>query len=260
MKTILNLLACVLLCTVGGNVRAQIMTPVALSGFTLDNVFAGGADPVSANSNGFEFFAGVGNGTGSSTPDSGDGRQGFPTTGSFVSDFNSNTTFQLAPYGGNNITQSINGGSSTLTLATPSSFSNVAFLVTNIGAGGATFTLNFSDGSTVSDSVTSIPYWVNGAGTDHEALSSQPLINNGSPIDLYEYDYSVPLIDQGKTLSSVTITSVQALNVDGNGLYQNLAGLALSGTAVPEPGTYALMLGGLAVLAFVTRLRGLVRL
>jgi len=92
--------------------------PIALIGWNADviaeNTAANPQARSNANVNGYVWYE-------TGAPGS---SQGLPVSGSFVSAFNSNTTFQFQPYTSQNVV--INSG--TLTLAAPSTFDALEFL------------------------------------------------------------------------------------------------------------------------------------
>jgi hypothetical protein len=104
-----------------------------------------------------------------------DTTQGLPTSGSFVSVFNTNVTFQFQPYTSNNALYT--GG--TLTLVTPEATGYLAFLSSDQGGGTFTATLDFSDGTTYTLPTASDPDWTTSGVTD-VALANSGVVQDDS--------------------------------------------------------------------------------
>jgi len=187
---------------------------------------------------------------------------GLPVDGTIVSASNTAdkiATFQLAPYTGSDLLV----GDGTLTLATPGSYSNLAFLVNSLSAARfsapATFTLNFSDGSqTTLGTQENVPYWfggVPGVAAGSVALSTsvaydyQSQFFNETPVNFDEYDFVLSSTDAAKTLKSI--------DVGANG--DELVTYAVSGMdpppAAPEPPSWSLLAMAAAGACLLRRLR-----
>ena len=69
--------------------------------------------------------------------------------------------------------------------------------------------------------------------------------NTGPAIAMEDYDFFLDPTDSQKTLESITVVGDSHNLID---VY------AVSGAAVPEPSTYAMMIAGLGLLAFGLRL------
>ena len=136
---------------------------------------------------------------------------GLPTNRTFVSAANSNVTFQLQPYVGNNVLQEDAATTTvaSLTLTNPGQYKNLSILDT--GGGGAAnygFTLNFADGSSTIVSGKVAPDWFNNTPV---ALGGFNRVNVSGAFDpagynprLYEVDYTLAAADQTKILDSIT--------------------------------------------------------
>ena len=70
-------------------------------------------------------------------------------------------------------------------------------------------------------------------------------VHDGTGINFDEYDFTFSDTDATRNLESITID---------NGASNHLVVYAVSGAAVPEPSTYAMMIAGLGLLAFGLRL------
>jgi len=93
-----------------------------------------------------------------------------------------------------------------------------------------------------------------GTATTFTSIQNQANVVNGSPVPTFydlTYTYTATAADAGKNIG-LLITDTY-----GSASQTEFSDATLT---APEPGTYALMLAGIAVLAGVTRLRGLVRL
>ena len=182
---------------------------------------------------------------------------------------NPNATFQLQPYTQNNVLALLNGNGNpinlpttgTLTLTTPGSYSNLSFILTNAGSGGANITFNFSDATSTTVNIGTLPYWVGGDPTPSGGVvaSNALQIYSNTNALLDEYDFALSAADSAKILDSVTFAFVATppdINGKTNGPGGSLGIFALSGTVeVPEPSTYAIMIAGVAILGFLARRR-----
>ncbi len=177
---------------------------------------------------------------------------GLPTGGLLTSVSNANQTFQLQGYGttgantnntmkvGNNATA---GGTGTITLATPASFSQVA-IATTTGSGPTTYNavLNFSDGSSTTYSALTGQNWFNTTNaiiTGLDRFNTSTVVggvntgsfdNNATNPQIYSQVLSLSPTDAAKSLTSITFTKTAAagaLNI-----------FALSGGLGPTTQTY----------------------
>jgi len=234
--------------------NAQTITPISLSGFNYDIVVGVGETGAAYNydfghGQNYHFFeAGL---TGSPAG------YGLPASGTFVSSANSNVEFGFAPYDGNNVaivsdsTDFTPPTSVTLTLSTPAEYTALSFLDTSDNGGGGTFTLNFSDNTSVEiGSAFTADVYSGQAGIlanigSQTGTAADPGYYTG-PTALYEQDFTVPLADQSKTIDSITINYT-----GGNEFYL----FSVSGEAVPEPSTWAMFGLGTIGMLFVMRRR-----
>ncbi len=165
---------------------------------------------------------------------------GLPSSGSFVSAFNSNVTFQFQPFTSRNAV--VDYG--TLVLTTPAHFSSLSFLVSGPESYW-TPTLHFTDGSSTVLATTHDTNWLDN-GTN--ALTTGIVFRNGdwsgylysSPVHMFEDDYSLSPADQLKTLVYMELYKVAYGPVDF---------FAVSGAPVPEPSAGLLLGLGLLGLA-----------
>jgi autotransporter-associated beta strand protein len=170
---------------------------------------------------------------------------GLPSSGTLISVSNPNQKFQLQGYGtaaanvnnvmkvGNNGTA---GGTGTITLVTPASYSQLA-IATTTGSGPTTYNanLNFQDGSTTTYTGITGQNWFNGtnpiiAGLDRLNTGNGNYDNNTTNPQIYGQSFSLSATDAAKLLTSITFTktaSAGALNV-----------FALSGGSGPTTQSY----------------------
>jgi hypothetical protein len=234
------------------NAQGQVLTPVsfAFTSGTTGDAFVG---PAPGDFTANQTIDGSAYYLAEQGQDASDSTFGIPD-GSFVSGGNSNATFIFQPANGNNILK----GDGTLMLTTPEGFSNVSFLVQSLGGSNdVSFTLNFAGGGSETFTTTAaVPYWVNTASSISGGVVALGPIGaiddkagdgyNGSSLEFYEYDFALAPGNVGSIVNSVS--------VDANG--NQLVTYAMSGTvAIPEPSTWAMLLGGLGVMAFVGRFR-----
>lgn len=173
--------------------------------------------------------------------------------GTYISSTGSGNSFAFQSVTANNALLLNNTNSGTLTLASSISLSSLALYgTTGGGASAASVVLNFSDGSTslytIAGSSGITRDWfkpTDGSGDSQVALAVGGRVSNrgeegyttlyqqmNDRISIYESILAITPADQLKLINSVTIT-----NTGG----AHLAVMALSGTAVPEPSSLALV-------------------
>jgi hypothetical protein len=266
MKSVSRLsLAFIILISLAGVSRAQII-PISVSGFNVDAIYGGNGDGTNGDVNGpggtgFQYASQT---YASENPAIFGSDPGLPANGTVVSSAAGEGTFQFQAYTADNIL-AIRGANATLTLAptAQTTYSDISFLLNNLTYNANTtqqFVLNFADGSTTTlTTAQAVPYWVGGSPSYSlptqsagVAATYQPLTSgtgdnhDGTSIQFNEYDFVLDSADQGKTLDSITaVASSNPLDI-----------YAVSGTiAVPEPGTWAMLLTGFGGLLFAGRLR-----
>jgi hypothetical protein len=253
------LLAAAVLTTLSGTAHAQVLTPIATTGYNLDPFFSTTPGDTTGSNGTFQSFNFVVanwyyNGSG-----------GTPLNGTIVSSGNPNATFQLQPYDQNNVLTLLNANGTpnnlpvtgTLTLTTPQVYTHLSFILTDAGSGGVTATFNFAGGKTATETIGSLPYWVGGDPTPSGGVvaTNALQIYQNTNVNLDEYDFAVPQADIYKQLDSVTFTYT---GVNGQGGPSGALGIfALSGTVgqAPEPSTWAMMIGGIGALFLIGRMR-----
>jgi autotransporter-associated beta strand protein len=156
----------------------------------------------------------------------GSGTSGLPTNGSvFASAFNPAVSFQLQPYTSNNVALIPGGnGSVTLTLSTPAAYTTLNLLAAAAnGAANLSATLNFADSTSATAQIT-VSDWFNGSqaaftanGRIIRSTTATVSLATGNP-RLYEYDYTVPTVDQAKQLTSITFNQTSGNQVGIFGL------------------------------------------
>ena len=133
------------------------------------------------------------------------------------------TVFKLQPYGTTTggVTTLVNnvavvGGtyptSLAMTLGTPAQFNALQLLLTGQDNGNYNLTLNFAGGTTYTYNANPYWYWVNTNSLD--AYENTGLVGHGNTswggfyngtLSLVENDFAIPVVDQSKTLNSVTV-------------------------------------------------------
>ena len=195
--------------------------------------------------------------------DSANPNNGFLVGTPFTSTANVNTTFTLLPDTASThdifVDQQNTGPTGgMLTLSTPTAYSSLALLVTGFdGAQTGRFTLNFADGTTQTGTFSAPDNYTTGLAS--QAVGANERVNvtgnafanagfNGGPF-LFESDIAVT---DTSALNSITFAGSI---IPSNGGDAGYAVFAVSGHAVPEPSTYALLALGAASLVFVARRR-----
>jgi hypothetical protein len=233
-----------------GTARADL-TPIGLTGWNQDLIAESSAASPQAGASTAEAFNWVWYEQGAPNT-----TQGLPASGSFVSQYNPNVTFQFQPYTGYNTLYYPGGGVGALTLTTPQAFSSLAFLVSNQGGGSFTATLNFSDSSTYTLAVASDPDWTT-SGASNVALANTGVVQDDSTwpanyngtLSLFEHDFTLPTSDASKTLDSIEFTTA------GNEVIFGVSGPDAFATATPEPASLGLLGLGLTSLIVAVRRR-----
>jgi hypothetical protein len=240
--------------------HGQVLNPISFSfdttaGETLDELGL----PGDSNENSITTLGSSGDYIALQGDNPNDSSAGLPDDGTIVSASNTATkiaTFQLAPYSEPNVLE----GDGTLILATPASYSNLAFLVNSLStsrvSAPATFILNFSDGSSdtlsTGEKVPNFLGGVPGAPGSSVALSTNAAYDSDGLFDIVnfdEYDFVLSAEDVAKTLVSIGISANSG----------DLLTYTVSGTDppldAPEPSTWSLLAVALAGSCLVRRLR-----
>jgi hypothetical protein len=191
---------------------AQTVTPVPVTGFTADVIANGAtfAGSVTADVDGGGYYFLNQSFTAFGTP-----TYFLPNSGLINSAASSLVSFQLADASANNSLRLITtNASGTLTLATPQT-AGVVYLLATSGGGNATIsvTLNFSDGTTQTNTGITVPDWYGGAGFAIQGIgrvngTGLVLDNAGGVINPRLYQVSLPVNgpNYSKTISSITTT------------------------------------------------------
>ena len=200
--------------------------PLALTGWNQDIIIgaAEAAPGYSASMAGWAYYekglSGGTQGLAADTPG---------TNRTFASAYHPGVRFQFDPYAGSNAVYLSGPGSVTLTLVNPAKFQSLQFLETTRSMTWYA-RLNFADGSSTTTGTWSDPDWTANPGPADRCLSSYGLKSTtGSFYSGYlwmaERGFTLPVADQAKTLTSITITTT------GTGDKQ-LALFAVSGYAL----------------------------
>jgi hypothetical protein len=143
-------------------------------------------------------------------------------------------TYQLQPFNANNGLHVAQGTSQTLTLTSPASFTSISILgFSTESACTATFTLNFTNGSSTSFSNITVQDWFNGTGNVYccfgrttrviSGYASSGLPNN--PM-FYPIDFALSCADQQKLLHSIQVTITSGTTAASRIYILGLSGVA----------------------------------
>ena len=226
--------------------EAAVFVPIAATGWNQDIVVGAGETANTATSatlDGVDVkgdtFYGVGYNT-----NAGDEATGLPTglTASTSTSGSDTVTFQLQDFNENNAI--FEGG--TLTLATPSAFSQLAIIgTTSRGSAAMTITVNYASGpAQIFETTGGINQdWFNATvgltyianGRVNATSGDFNNVNNNNP-RLYQ---NILTLNNSSTVTSLVVTGADG----GNGDARNVI-MAISGIAVPEPSAFLLSLAG----------------
>ncbi|MBE7157044.1 MAG: hypothetical protein INR62_01170 [Rhodospirillales bacterium] len=244
---------------------AAPLSPVATTGYNQDIIVENGTTAQAgsfyipyvtatmddaANPSGTTYYE---RGLDTSAPDTGLPTNNLPFTSADLA----NVSFQLQPYTQNNALLVSNGQTGTLTLATPLTLSNIAFLFATGGSGSPgtdAITLHFSDGTPNYTALSLVsPSWFSSSSAAYTSMGRVD-VPSGNFFNVGEanprlYDQSFDLAALG--LSGHAISSVD-FAFSGNGYS---AMFAVSGSVVPEPSSGQLALVCLAAAMSVAGLR-----
>lgn len=221
------------------SVRAQTFTPVPVTGFNQDVIAEGGPSSIATTTiamdgnqsntvlftSAFRAFAGLTYG-------------GIPDNGTLV---NGTSTYQLAPYTGNNALLLQRTQAGDLTLSTPAQLSRIRLLALSTeGASLVNVRLTFTDGTTTNALTNySLPDWFNGGNVVMQALGrvtrgTAPYSVSGQSTNprMYFIDYSLNCADKLKVLSKVTVTNVTTAG--NNAPFPNAVFFGLSGVGFSQ--------------------------
>ena len=258
---------------------AGVMTPVSVTGFASDVIVEAGATEIGAIDTLLDYMydphvTSVGTGDIYGYYEKGL-FSAYPTWGQPTTTVNSHcdadTTLRLASFTSSNALL-IDGDASgyetgTLTLVSPGKFGKLALFGTSTqGTKTLDYTLNYSDATTSTGSI-SFPDWFSSATNvainehsrarfsidagDIEWVLDPNTATRTDGANIYQVNISN--VNPSKTLSSITLTGATT----GETVFGGTAVFALSGeVAVPEPGSFAMVLSGLAALtAYALRSR-----
>ena len=215
--------------------------PIAVTGFNAGVIVPCGATVAAPKATAFDlpnnwcfYEAGL---NGNSAVGGTGGAQGLPPGGSVLSQVDG-STFQLGPYGGNNVLLmgSPYATSGTLTFATPQSYNSLAILATSANDGGnGTFFVNFTNGARSLTYVLNAQDWYN--TITNVALQGFGRLRLGQPTLLTEnpgwnnpnlYQTTLNLAALGSNLPIASITFTKPGSSGSSGVF------AVSGVPMPS--------------------------
>jgi hypothetical protein len=231
--------------------------PIAATGWNRDDVVENTASPPYSSAaspfdvpNNYGFYqAGLSTGT-----------RGLPASGSFTSLVDGTTVFQFQPYTANNALQlsASTSSSGTLTLTTPKAYSSLSILAAaaNSGASQGNLVIHFADLSASPILQFNNSDWFfqpNPAlmGFGRIDLGATSAEDNGNSFpELYQTTLNLAALGlAGKPIVSIGFSDPSSDPRESTAIF------ALSGTAVPEPGSLGLLSVGAALLAVLRRKR-----
>ncbi len=201
----------------GGNVALQGVLPntqqtVTVTGYNADTILDAAATSGTASSTGQSTSPVDGGNLFFQSGYAGNTTNGLNASGSIIS-ASTGHAFQLGSYTANNTFRLTAGTSTNISLGTPAAFQSVDFLATSNQAATFSVTLNFNDSTSVALGSFSTSDWYNGragynavTGLNPVSRGSGAIQNFGGALTLQEYDATVPLADQNKVISSITVT------------------------------------------------------
>jgi len=186
------------------------------------------------------------------------GTRGLPASRTFTSLVDGTTVFQFQPYTGNNVLQlsSSTSSSGTLTFATPGIYSSLSILAAaaNSGASSGNLVIHFADASVSPTLQFNNSDWFfqpNPAimGFGRQDLGSITPEDNGASFpELYPTTLNLAALGLNtKPIVSIDFIDLASDPRESTGIF------ALSGTLVPEPGSFALVMTGAALLVLRRR-------
>lgn len=238
-----KLLFFVLAAVFSGSATFASYDTLAVTGYNAD-VIANGIGSASATTDNDvdgANYAYVSNGWQSSSTATGI-TTGLPADGVINSSLTTNLQFQLADYSSDNSLRLTGSSSGTLTLQTPVAAQTLYILaVTGSGSSIMTVTINFSDGTTQSQSSITVADWYGGTNIAYTGFKRVNLLNNlldnaiNGP-NLYQYSIDITTANQAKTISSVEF---ERTGGSSTGSVLNVFALSIEESAItcPQPTT-----------------------
>jgi hypothetical protein len=204
---------------------AQIMTPIATSGYNLDavaeNTTATSTTGGAIDGSNYVMYSVAYGALFSVT--TGVPNNGIASVGT--------RTYQMQPYTGNNMLYLTFGQTGTLTLNTPASYAGLSLLCfATEGAGVGDITIYFTDNTTQFFSAQSIPDWFNSGNTVMSGFdrcnrtTGTPANSSGNP-KMYYLDLPLTCANRSKSVSAIGINNV--------GTNPRLCIMAVSGAGAP---------------------------